>query len=391
MHLAARQSALDALLVYARPFWHESPFKTERPPWCEAHPGLEAALLALDDAGVAQLAADRPALAALCAEHVPELAELGALTALPPVPCSAPVLPGAHFGWQIPGRKQAQIQAFAAAAGPQQGPVVEWCAGKGHLGRLVAARAGVTVSSLERDAVLCAQGADLARRARVDNQTFHVEDVLQPAALAHLPGAAVLALHACGNLHRALCAAAEPRQLRALHLAPCCHDRGQLTTYAGRAGTCLQLEAEHLRLAVQDTVTASAREIRLREREMAWKLAFVAWRGSLGPGAYRPFKPVPDSWLKGDFAQFMARLAARESCRAPPAAQLDAWEARGHARARTVARLALARLAFGRALEIWYVADLALRLAASGYAVRLAEFCPRRLTPRNLLLQAWVA
>ncbi|MBL8473157.1 MAG: methyltransferase [Rhodocyclaceae bacterium] len=391
MEVAARQAALDALLQQTRPLWAESPFKTDHPAWCANYPALAAALLALADGEVARLTEQRTALIELCAQYVPALTELAPLLALPTAPAAPAALTrNPHLDWEIPGRKQEQIAAFAAAIGVQQGRVVDWCAGKGHLGRLIAAQGDAQVTSLERDAALCEAGRALARRVGITNQCFHAVDVLQAdaAAASELAGAAVLALHACGDLHRALCAGAAERQVRALHVAPCCHNRGLSGTYEGRTGMQLRLEPEHLRLAIQDTVTAPAREIRLRERELAWKLAFVAWRRSTEAADYRPFKSVPDRWLKGDFASFMNRLAAREDCPAPAATDIAHWQETGHARARKVARLNLARLAFSRALEIWYVADQAVRLTCNAYQVRLSEFCPRRLTPRNLLLQA---
>jgi hypothetical protein len=45
---------------------------------------------------------------------------------------------GSRWAWEIPGRKQQQIEAFAAAARPAAMPVLDWCGGKGHLGRLLA-------------------------------------------------------------------------------------------------------------------------------------------------------------------------------------------------------------------------------------------------------------
>ena len=51
-------------------------------------------------------------------------------------------------------------------------------------------------------------------------------------------------------------------------------------------------------------------------------------------------------------------------------------------------RLSIVRHAFRRPLEVWLALDLGLFLEGAGYEVSLGTFCPRRLTPRNLLLSA---
>jgi hypothetical protein len=62
--------------------------------------------------------------------------------------------------------------------------------------------------------------------------------------------------------------------------------------------------------------------------------------------------------------------------------------AAGAERAARVRRRNLLRLAFGRVLELRIVLDRALWLAEQGFAVSLATFCDRAVTPRNLLLSA---
>jgi hypothetical protein len=57
-------------------------------------------------------------------------------------------------------------------------PVLDWCGGKGHLGRLLALAWEVPVHTLEIDPGLCVAGTDLAVRAKV-NQTFVVADALR--------------------------------------------------------------------------------------------------------------------------------------------------------------------------------------------------------------------
>ena len=56
-------------------------------------------------------------------------------------------------------------------------PVVEWCAGKGHLGRILAHRFTAPVTSIEWQAALCRQGKELAGKYKLAQQ-FICADVL---------------------------------------------------------------------------------------------------------------------------------------------------------------------------------------------------------------------
>ncbi len=387
MPLSRPYAALDEMLMRHAPLWRALPFREARPAWCEEWPELAAHLLALENIEVDALAADNGALIREMARFLPELAELAGLIALPRV--EKDVLPslGAHFSWEIPGRKVEQIRAFAAALGPVNHPVLEWCGGKGHLGRLLGASWGVAVATLERDGALCADGGRLARRAGV-GQVFWQQDALGSTALAQAAGHHAVALHACGDLHLALVRGARAAGLAALDVAPCCYYRTTEEPVVVLAGSGFRPQREDLRLAVRDTVTASGREVRLRRQEMAWKSAFVHWRSIVSGEDYRTFKPVPDAWLKGRFEDFCRLLAEREHLVAPGSADLARLEALAWQRGREVERLTLLRLAFRRPLETWLALDRALCLAGQGYEVRVAEFCPRHITPRNILISA---
>lgn len=384
-----RFEGLDALLAASAGLWRPAPYRQRRPAWCESHPQLVGWLLALDEAEVARLAEDDAALREALGAFLPELAGLAPLARLPVLDgAPEPALP-AHFDWEIPGRKRAQVEAFAAAVGAVAAPVAEWCAGKGHLGRLVGARWGVDVASLERDPALCAQGSALARRARV-RQRFIAADVLAPPPGAPLAGRHVLALHACGALHRRLVSGAAALGFAALDLSPCCYHLGAGATYAPLCGRgSLRLGRDELRLAVTGSVTASPRLRARSQRARAWKLGFLRLRAALaGIAESAPLRPVPERWLAEDFEAFCRRLAAREGMALAGTAGWAALEAAGERRRAEVDRLSLPRFAFRRALELWLVLDCALALEAAGFAVRVAEFCARGLTPRNLLVSA---
>ncbi len=387
MNRAARQERLGGALAAFQACWQPQPFREIRPQWTLSHPALAAELLGLDEAASEALNRDGRAAIALVSRHLPEVAALEALATVAPAHAVSPPDPRMAWDWEIPGRKRSQIAAFAAAARPSGKPLLDWCGGKGHLGRLLALAWQVPATSLDIDPVLCAAGETLARRAGAD-QRFVAADALLSGGLIE-GGQHLVALHACGNLHRHAVVAGVEGGVGAFDLAPCCYHRGVETFYRPLAATStLFLSRDDLRLAVTETVTASPRLTRERDRAMAWKLGFDAWRRRVGGDVYHPFKPVPAAWLRMPFADCCRRLAAREALPGPGERDAADCEAAGWLRRGEVLRLSILRHAFRRPLEVWLAGDLADYLEARGYAVEVRTFCTRQLSPRNLLISA---
>jgi hypothetical protein len=384
---AEHRRRLDSALLAWRDLWHPQPFRAARPAWCDQWPALTSALLALDDAEAAHLNDDAPAALRWLAAYVPEIDALLPLTDVPAAEYRPPAVPGERWAWEIPGRKRAQIEAFAGAVQPGGAGVIDWCGGKGHLGRLLGLAWQKPVHTLEIDAALCADGEYLAGRIGLDHR-FLERDALAVADWPR-PGQQAVALHACGNLHRRLLEHGAGAGVARFDVAPCCYYRGVGTHYQPlSASGQLQLTHDDTRLAVTETVTASKRLTRQRDHGIAWKLAFTAWREQLSGAPYKTFKPVPAPWLRGSFADFLGRMAARENLPVPDKRHLESIEAAGWQRQREVLRLSIPRHAFRRALELWLVLDLADYLEQHGYAAGVSTFCDRQLTPRNLLLTA---
>lgn len=383
--LAKLHSALSA----HEAIWRPAPFHVRRPDWCTTWPELADAVLRLDDGTLDRLSQDPRACRAWLATRLPVVDELGDLVRLRPLPVRALPAPAAGFDAGIPGRKRAQVEAFAAHAFPARAPVLEWCAGKGHLGRRLAVADGIPVHSLEIDPHLCAAAVRLARRAGAD-QTVVCADALDDASHSYAGGRTVLALHACGPLHRGLVERAGRANARGYLISPCCYHRGVTGTYrplaAGRPA--LTLDTNTLRLAVTETVTAPRNIRRRLARDQAWKLGFVALRAALEGEAVRTFRPVPPGWLTGDFAGFCRALARREQVRLPAGVNWAHWLAVGERRRAEVRRLELVRHAFRRPLELWLVLDLAATLETAGFDVEIGAFCGRALTPRNVVVRA---
>lgn len=390
MRIDERQQGLDVALIDFHELWHPQPFREPRPQWCERWPALLDEIMALPESGIAHLNDDNAAALALLARHLPPVAAIAPLLDLPAMPGAPLPERGMHWAWEIPGRKRQQIEAFAMAAAHGGQPVLDWCGGKGHLGRLLALAWETPVHTLEIDAALCDAGESLARRAGV-RQQFIVADALASADWPQA-GQHAVALHACGELHRHLIRDGVDRGVSSFDVAPCCYYRGVAENYQPlSSGLALQLTRDDTRLAVTETVTASSRETRQRDRAIAWKLGFDAYRRRVSGDAYRAFKPVPEAWLRADFADFLGRMAEREELPPPSLRVAAEFEGRGWQRRDEVMRLSIVRHTFRRAMEIWLALDLAGFMAGRGYQVSLGCFCERRLTPRNLMISARLA
>jgi hypothetical protein len=167
----------------------------------------------------------------------------------------------------------------------------------------------VPVHTLEIDAALCAEGAALANRQRLSHEFLNINALT--AADWPKRGQHAVALHACGDLHRRLIAQGADVGVARFDVAPCCYYRGVASTYQALSGNLhTALTRDDVRLAVTETVTASARLTVQRDKEMAWKLGFDAYRRASSGRQYQNFKPVGDG---------TARSCVYLSCATPSA------------------------------------------------------------------------
>jgi len=391
--LEQRLAILARIVGETAPFWQPAPFYHARLPWEPGYPALAAALRALTDDEVEAFAGDDIALRSWLATWLPSFAGLEPVLTLPLRDTPLPRAAGHHApDRDVPGRKWAQIEPFAAAVLAEDGPaferIVDWCGGKSHLGRLLAMHSGRPVTLYERDAALCAQAEVLARRDRVRLQAVQV-DVLAEGTM--LPAnSQVVALHACGDLHLQLIDIVGEQRVEELALSPCCYHRTRQATWQWRSSagreSGLVLGREDLRIAVLESVTSAPRERAQARARQQGLLALLAWSGEVG----QPLDSVAGcEWRRGDRVEDnLCRLAQASGLPVPQAADCARLWERAAARAREVRALELLRHAIRRPLEALLVIDMALGLEAQGYDVSLATFCQRAITPRNFLLTA---
>ena len=391
--LLTRFQALEHFLLAHQGLWRPRPFTHLQLPWEAQHPELACWLRerSLADAESAhnhpeQLDAPGP-FPALAAESL----ALGSVDELPSLPLHA-----AHprLNVDVPGRKWQQIEAFASRLDFAHRPEhwLDWCAGKGHLGRRLL-QGEQQLTCLEYDPALVASGQQLSQHLQLPAQ--HVQqDVMAADAAARLGAQHTpVALHACGDLHVRLMHLASAAGCRHLAIAPCCYNRIAAERYQGLSTAAqasrLQLSLEDLGLPLSETVTAGARVRRQRDTSMARRLGFDLLQRQLrGVDTYLPTPSLPSAWLDKPFADYCRDLAALKGLSTTTTQDWPALEAAGWQRLAQVRNLELLRGLFRRPLELWLVLDRALFLEEQGYAVRLGSFCPAPLTPRNLLLLA---
>ncbi|MDT3230139.1 methyltransferase [Pseudomonas sp. rhizo25] len=385
----ARFKALDGFLIEHQGLWRPRPFTHLHLPWEAEHPALSRWLR---QRSLAEAEAshnhphDLPAPAPF-----PQLAaqalHLSAVDKLP----THMLEPARHrLNVDVPGRKWQQIEAFGAALNFAETPThwLDWCAGKGHLGRRLL-QPGQQLTCLEYDPALVASGQALSDRHNLP-AAHRLQDVMADMAInpQHTP----VALHACGDLHVRLLQLASAAGCKQLALAPCCYnritaDRYQALSAAGRASR-LQLSREDLGLPLSETVTAGNRVRQQRDTSMARRLGFDRLQRQLrGCDEYLPTPSLPASWLDKPYADYCQELA---NVKGLSTGEQDwtALEAHGWHRLAEVRNLELVRGLFRRPLEMWLVLDRALFLQERGYNVEVGSFCETALTPRNLMVLA---
>ncbi|TFH83608.1 methyltransferase [Pseudomonas kribbensis] len=392
--LLARFTALDTFLTAHQALWKPRPFTHLQLPWEASYPELSAWLRerSLEDA---ENTHNQPAELLDAPEPFASLAALSLeLSSVGELPAHSLEAAGHRLNVDVPGRKWQQIEAFASRLSFASQPKhwLDWCSGKGHLGRRLLG-AGQQLTCLEYDPALVASGQALSERHHL--HALHVEQDVLAADTALLLNAehTPVALHACGDLHVRLMQLASAAGCKQLAIAPCCYNRISRTEYQALSSagsrSALQLSLEDLSLPMSETVTAGARVRRQRDTSMARRLAFdLLQRQVRGIDEYLPTPSLPSAWLEKPFADYCRDLAALKELSTIGSPDWVALKAAGWQRLAEVRNLELLRGLFRRPLELWLNLDRALFLTEQGYVVRLGTFCEAPLTPRNFLLLA---
>lgn len=385
----------DWLLEHSE-FWRPAPFTDPAPAWTLQWPEIARQVSRFSDEDCGRFDDDPSELAAMLEPLLPSLAEIRDLTALPLLAADDRAqeltLPEVRAR-NMPGRKRLQSGAFAAAVKPLRAPVVDWCCGKGHLARTLFPLCDHPVMGYEWDPALVEDGNRLALKAG-GGVTIVRQNVMERSL--NLPaGVHGVGLHACGDLHRKLILQAARQQLPRVSVAPCCFQLCAESQYQPLSETarqwpdCLEITSRALKLAVEETVTAPARERRQVQTVSQWRLGFDGLQREIrGVDEYLPVPSNPGWVTRGDFEQFCRWAAEKKQLTLPEDVDFAAWADHGARRLAQVRRHDVVRHLFRRPLELWLVLDYARFLEEQGYQVQLGTFCDRDLTPRNILIDA---
>ena len=383
---------LDDYLNTLQVYWQFEAFHLSDYPWAKNNPDLSSFLNALSDQ---ELHYYQQQPEKLHTQLVPFIKELRAfddlLFEVKTLSFEEPELPF-WLKTGIKGRKWSQISAFALQVN-NQNPVVEWCAGKGHLGRLISWQKKLPVISVEWQQVLCDKGAAEASKMHLA-QTFKQADVLMGGADSYIDkNCHAVALHACGDLHLHLIEQAKINKPAQLSISPCCYHLTAQSNYvpcslAGKK-SLLTISKQLLKLAVSKQVTTGKRQTRLSELEVLWRLAFdELQKQCLKTKSYFSLPSFPKTLLSGEFKGFVSWAKQEKSLTFSEPEDLQSFLVLAENRLKKVRRMELLSQFFVRPLELWLVYDRALALQESGYQVQLSTFCEEAITPRNLLIQA---
>ncbi|MGL4733762.1 MAG: methyltransferase [Enterovibrio sp.] len=384
---------LDQYLSHHQHFWQNRPFEWQKLPWWHSHFQLCQWLSSLDAAQLAQLKEAPQALCEIVQTWLPEVANFTTLCQVMPAPCNGLQAP-TSLQEGIAFRKWQQIDAFNRAIPlfPHSNTTtwLDWCAGKGHLSRVVSATRAQAITCLEWQSALCDDGAKIAQKLQLA-LTFVQEDAFSPAAAAQLNAASdVVALHACGQLHIRLLQLLAAQNAR-VALAPCCYhlidgDFYQPLSSLGKA-SLLRLSRHDLKLPLQETVTAPNNVKKRRVTEISFRLGFDCLQKQLrGTDSYLPLPNVQKSILDKGFGYFCQWAAQAKGVTLPNNVAFDEFLRQGEARFVLVEQMETLRTLFRRPLELWLALDKVLYMQEKGFKAQLWQFCPRELTPRNLLI-----
>ncbi|CAH9055633.1 hypothetical protein PSEHALCIP103_01280 [Pseudoalteromonas haloplanktis] len=388
MTLTEQFTALDSLLMNTRSYWQCTAFDFDCLPWPELHDPLTA----LTDQDVAELDTDQAQLYQFFSPYIPGIEQLSRLASLPVITSSRTDYPF-WISNGIKGRKFTQLQDFVGALPANDQPILEWCAGKGHLGRMLAFNGAPSVHSIELQSHLCEQGQKSAQQqglamqfSQADVLTDNTQDFFNPQTHA-------VALHACGALHQTFMHQASAAKVTQISFSPCCYHLFTENNYQAMSEqakrSALNLTHRDLKLALQETVTAPSRVGKVRKTEVEWRLGFDALRKSLtGESAYVSVPSVNKAIFSDSFESFCKWAADKKALKLPKDIDYNKFLLIGQARKKITERVELVRHVFRRAIEVWLVLDRALYLQQQGYNVSVSTFCEKQLTPRNILILA---
>lgn len=394
-----RFSSLSQWLSHYQSIWRVSPFVESAkatPCWAEHYPHIWRTLNSLTHQQIIELKSDDRKLFALLRAIEGDLEPYNSFVDLPASDAVELEQIPDSMSIGMPGNKRLQIERFVALlpTPDRHEQWLEWCAGKGYLGRAIANQNKQRVTSLEWQQSLVEAGQAFSDAHQLGMQ-FHQQDVFEHASVTlHMHHHQhCVALHACGDLHIELIRRGTESHSKSLSIAPCCFHliRDEFYQPLSDQGKRhdLRLSQAELRIPLQQTVTGGERVVRHRQLEMQFRLGFdQLLRAELGTQKQTSVPSIKKSILEHGFEYFCHWAASKKGLELTATIDFEGYWQKGIERFWHMERLSLAQQLFQRPLEIWLALDKCHYLVEAGYEVNIRQFCDRSITPRNLLIQA---
>jgi len=391
----SRFKILDSFLLEHQVYWRSEPFhlcQTQQQPWQDINSPLVDWLNSLTTENIQTLKEQPDLLITELGRFLPQLAQAHQSTQFTNTDLKGLQLPrGTEDG--IPGRKLQQIVSMGEAAlehhhGEEW---LEWCSGKGFLGRILSQQSSQKVTSFEWQQSLCESGQKIADAQRLEMTFVQGDAFSERADEVFNPNQHAVALHACGDLHVGLVKKSVSHGLPAVTISPCCYhlirDENYQPMSSVAKASALTLSKSDLRIPLQETVTGGERVKRHRQLEMSYRLGFSQLlKAEMGIDEYIPVPSIKKSELAEGFESFCRWACEVKELSLGSNVDFDSYLVQGEALFWEMEKLSLVQQVFRRPLEIWLALDRAIYLNEQGYEATIEEFCERSVTPRNLLI-----
>ncbi|HWA72314.1 MAG TPA: methyltransferase [Polyangiaceae bacterium] len=378
------------------------PAEAEPPEWCRRR-GWDEFLLALDESELAACEAHGLWQGVLrensaAPASLRELAEEVELATRPPrVAVEAMPLPSGSLRG-VSARKREQLGALLAASSSLAAHatrIVDVGAGSGHLSRLAAELFERETLGVDRDAERSAAAREWGQARARDVGTLPLRYVVADACAEPTPlseSDLLFGLHACGELGDRLVLDAGHSGAD-LALVSCCLQKiaGPRRQGLSRMAAALSLPRPALGLAnlsvgPEGVETSLIEALRARGVRFALRLLLQSRGVTLEPG--EEMRGINRRRARGGLFELAQRALLARSLPAASSEEITEFERAATKVYARVRRLSLPRNLLARLLEQAIVLDRAVALEECGHAVRVATFCERAVTPRNLALFA---
>ena len=287
----------------------------------------------------------------------------------------------------IKERKRHQLIPFISCIQDPCLNYVDWCCGKGHLGRMLASIFGANIVGIENNLQVIEKGRSLAPQKQVfiECDVFHND-------IPDFQGGMV-ALHSCGSLLTKAMEQVFEQDLQECFLVSCCYHKINEEFYVPMSETGKKQHVcftkKELRLPSTLEHHASKKSKRRRRADMRYRLSIDYILQEIGfHSSYTSFPPVPDFWKDLSFQEYVDQVWARENYPSISKINVKNMEEKGREQLRIIRALSSFRSMFGRVLEVWINTDRALWLQEKGYNVTLGICMPKSASPRNIAIQA---